>query len=263
MKRVGRIDEVWRYPVKSMAGEALEEAFITFAGILGDRLYAIRSSSAVKGFPYLTGRQRPAMLGYRPRFRHAERSLRPDNLAEAEALGPGVTPAYPDADDLALDIVTPDGVVLAMEDPRLLAELGQGAKEGQTLSLLRSDRALTDCRPVSLISQQTVRTIAAEAGPTVDRRRFRANLCADLEGMAGFAEDAFVGRSLRIGARATIAVLERDARCQMISIDPDSLEPDKEVLRAVAKNHGGCAGVYAAVLVEGVVRPGDEILLLD
>jgi hypothetical protein len=49
----------------------------------------------------------------------------------------------------------------------------------------------------------------------------------------------------------------------MISIDPDTLEENPEILRYVAKNHDGTAGVYAAVLVEGLVRPGDEIVLLD
>ena len=79
----------------------------------------------------------------------------------------------------------------------------------------------------------------------------------------GFAEDAFVGKRLRIGERAVIAVLDRDPRCKMISLDPDTGEENSNVLRHVAKAHDTRAGVYCAVLTEGTVRRGDAIVLLD
>ena len=72
-----------------------------------------------------------------------------------------------------------------------------------------------------------------------------------------------VGRRLRIGPKLTVHILERDIRCRMIGIDPETLEENPEILRYVAKNHDNTAGVYAAVLVEGLVRPGDDIVLLD
>jgi MOSC domain-containing protein YiiM len=98
---------------------------------------------------------------------------------------------------------------------------------------------------------------------TLDKRRFRENLYVDLHSGEGFGEDAFVGRRLRIGAKLTIHVLERDIRCRMIGIDPETLDENPAILRHVAKNHDGTAGVYAAVLVEGLVRPGDDIVLQD
>jgi uncharacterized protein len=60
-----------------------------------------------------------------------------------------------------------------------------------------------------------------------------------------------------------IAILERDSRCKMITIDPDTLEPNGAVLRRVSRSHDGMAGVYGAVLVEGMVHRGDEIELLS
>ena len=71
MSVVGSVDSLWRYPVKSMRGEELEEAFVGFSGIYGDRVFAFLSSAGPKGFPYLTGREQQEMLRYRPRFRHA------------------------------------------------------------------------------------------------------------------------------------------------------------------------------------------------
>ena len=60
-----------------------------------------------------------------------------------------------------------------------------------------------------------------------------------------------------------ISVLERDPRCKMISLDPDTGEHDPKVLRKVARVHGNLAGVYCAVLVEGIVRKGDSVELVD
>jgi uncharacterized protein YcbX len=101
-----------------------------------------------------------------------------------------------------------------------------------------------------------------EAGLALDLRRFRANIYADLQ-MAAFAENALVGRRLGLGAKAVIAVIGLDPRCKMITLDPDTAEAKPEVLRVVAQHHGGNAGLFGAVLIEGVVRPGDAIDLLD
>lgn len=262
MSIVGTVESLWRYPVKSMAGEPIPEAFVGYAGIYGDRVFAVTSSDAPKGFPYLTARERQQMLLYRPRFRDAELARKPPNQSEAESLGPGLTPAYPGLAMLAVDVQTPSGQVVAADDAALLAMLG-GDTGSTGLSLTRSDRAITDCRPVSLISVGTIRQIGEEVGATLDKRRFRANIFARLSSDDGFSEDAFVGRRLQIGARAVVAVLDRDPRCKMIGIDPDSAEENHEIPRRVARAHGGNAGVYCAVMTEGMVRAGDPIGLLD
>jgi uncharacterized protein YcbX len=260
---VGRVESLWRYPVKSMRGEPLEAAFVGFPGVYGDRVYAIRSSASSKGFPYFTGRDQGQMLRYGARFRYPDRMAAPPNLAEAEALGPGITPLYAGWDDLAVDVETPTGEVLAVDDPRLLDLLRQGARDGHELSVIRSERALTDCRPFSLFSLQTARQLSDELGVELGTQRFRANAYIDLRLDVGFGENHWVGRRLRIGAKAEIAVTDRDPRCKMITLDPDTGLANPEVMRRVARDHGGTAGVYGAVLVEGVIRAGDEIALVD
>jgi uncharacterized protein YcbX len=259
MSVIGKMESVWRYPVKSMRGELLDEAFFGFAGVYGDRLFAFHDTKAPAGFPWLTAREQAAMLQHQPRFRDPAHAALPINLADADALLPGITPVYGNAGDLALDVETPAGERLAVDDARLAQRL---APEGHRLTLVRSERALTDCRPVSLISRQTVARLGEEIGTTLDPRRFRGNLYIDLAGQEGFAEDGFVGRTLQIGARVRIAVLERDARCRMIGLDPDTGEENKAVLKQVGQAHGGRAGVYAAVLNEGIVRPGDAVTLV-
>ena len=263
MSTTTTVESLWRYPVKSMRGEELNEAFVGFSGIYGDRLFAFRSSASPKGFPYLTAREQRRLLQYRPRYQHPDKAARPINLAEAESIAPGVTPVFADMPDLMVEIEAPTGETLAIDDPALIRMLREGVSGAPDLMLVRSDRPMTDCRPVSLLSVQSARRLGEEIGTTVDRRRFRANIYLDFTGAGGFAENDFVGRSLRIGSKVVVSILERDPRCVMITLDPDTGESRPELLRQVAQVHSGMAGVYGAVLVEGMLRKGDAVQLLD
>jgi hypothetical protein len=263
MAAIGVVESLWRYPVKSMRGEEMTEVFMGFAGIYGDRCFAFRSSAARKGFPYLNATLQEQMVSYRPRFRYPERAAKPPNLDEARTIAPGATPVSGEWGDLMIDVVTPSGAVLPVDDPALIEMLGNGIDRRNILSLVRSDRSMTDCRPVSLVSMQTVRQFGGELGMALDKRRFRMNIYVDLFSGSGFSEDRFVGHRLRIGSRAVIAVLERDPRCKMISLDPDSGDHNPNVLRKAVELHESFVGVYCAVLVEGSIAKGDAIDLLD
>src|SRR5215831_10916669 len=176
MSMVGRVDSLWRYPVKSMRGEELDEAFAGYSGIYGDRVFAFKSSANHKGFPYFTAREQRKLLQYRPRFRYPEKAARPINLAEAEGMGPGVNPLSADPPDLMVDVETPTGETLAIDDPALIRRLREGVHGSPEVTLIRADRAMTDCRPVSLFSLQSALQLGAEVGSTADHRRFRANI---------------------------------------------------------------------------------------
>ncbi|PYK63566.1 MAG: MOSC domain-containing protein [Verrucomicrobia bacterium] len=261
MSIIGKIDSLWRYPVKSMRGEELDEAFAGYSGIYGDRLFAFRSSASPKGFPYLTAREQRRLLQYRPHFRYPDKAARPVNLTEAESMG--ANPVSADPSELTLDVETPAGKTLGIDDPALMDMLRADIDQKHQLTLMRSERALTDCRPVSIFSLQSAAQLAQEADTPIDKRRFRANVYVDLTSAQGFAENEFVGRSLRIGPKVIIRILERDARCVMITLDPDSGEKTPAILKKVAQAHEGMAGVYGAVLVEGMLHKGDPVELLD
>jgi uncharacterized protein YcbX len=264
MSIIGKVESLWRYPVKSMRGEELDAAFLGFAGIYGDRLFAFRSAASPKGFPYLTAREQPEMLRYRPRFRHPDKAAQPPNLADAERLFPGlaVTPMYAEPADLMVDVETPSGEILAIDNPALIPLLRDRVDEAHILTLVRSERVMTDCRPVSLFSVQTAQQLGEELGTVVDQRRFRANVYVDFTSIGGFGEDGFVGRSLRIGSKVVITILERDPRCKMITLDPETGVSNPAFLRRVTEAHAGMAGVYGAVLAEGMLRKGDTVELL-
>ncbi|MFN2474863.1 MAG: MOSC domain-containing protein [Chthoniobacterales bacterium] len=236
MTRIGTVESLWRYPVKSMRGEELAEAFAGFGGIRGDRLFAFRSAANGEMFPYFTNRDQREMLRYRPVLR--------------------------DETPPAADVATPDGTILAIDDPALLAMLRRGVDEKHQLSLMRSDRALADAYPISLLSVQTAAELSRELGTQWDKRRFRANIYLDLDASSGFAENELVGRSIRIGDALVVAVAAKDARCIMITLDPDTAEKSPALLKQVAQVHGGTAGVYGNVVAEGAVRKGDIVELL-
>jgi len=138
---IGTVESLWRYPVKSMRGEELDEMFVGFSGAYGDRLFAFRSSASPTGFPYLTAREQHEMLQYRPRFRQPEKAARPINWAEAESMAPGVNPVSADPTELMVDVETPDGETLAIDNPGLIDRLRQSIDEKHHLTLLRSERA--------------------------------------------------------------------------------------------------------------------------
>jgi uncharacterized protein YcbX len=258
---IGKVDSLWRYPVKSMRGEELNEAFVGYSGIYGDRVFAFRSSANHKGFPYFTAREQRRLLQYRPRFRQPDKATRPINLIEAESRN--ANPLVADLAELVVDVETPDGKTIAIDDPELIEMLRADVDQKHQVTLMQSQRAMTDCRPVSIFSLQSARQLAEETGVPVDKRRFRANVYVDLTSANGFAENELVGRSVRIGSKVVITVLERDARCMIITLDPDTGEQTPAILKKVAQAHDGMAGVYGAVLVEGMLHKGDSVELSD
>jgi uncharacterized protein len=261
MNVIGKVESLWRYPVKSMRGEELDEIFAGYPGVYGDRVFAFTSSLSPKGFPFFTGRDQRQMIRYRARFRNPEKAARPINLSEAESSG--ANPISANASELMIEVETPDGKTIAIDDQALIDNLRADIDGKHELKLLRSDKAITDCRPLSIFAVQSAKKLGEETGTNVDKRRFRANVYLDLTNADGFAEDQFVGKTLRIGSKVVVSVLERDPRCMMITLDPDTAEKTPAILKQVAQAHEGMAGVYGAVLMEGMIRKGDPVELID
>ncbi len=227
---LGRIRSIWRYPVKSMAGEQLPAADVTLQGLAGDRMYAFVQAGSSSPFPWLTGREMPSLLQYHPRWREAK----PPRL----------------------DIRTPAGDELPIESDELRVEVA--AASGRDVFLLPNYRGSFDVAPITLISDATIDRIAEASQTPPNPGRFRMNFYIDTGGEP-FAEDAWVGRTLRLGD-VRIAVTERDRRCAMVTLDPASSNASPAVLRATADLNDAYAGVYAVVLIPGQVREGQELV---
>ena len=261
MSVVGKIDSIWRYPVKSMRGEELDEAFVAFAGLMGDRLYGVIKGGGNPGFPWHTAREQESLLLYQPRYKNQTATLKPEHLAAAQGMAPGINPLYPETEQFSVDVETPEGETYSLGDGSFLEHL-KTVSEDQTLSLKFTQRSQYDCRPLSLFSVQMSDVLTKELEMEIDKRRFRANLYIDWNEDKPY-ETELVGKRLKIGEMLEINVLERDPRCKMITLDPDTSAANPEIIKHVSKVHSGFAGVYGAVLVEGVVKAGDAIEILD
>jgi uncharacterized protein len=244
MNRIGALSILRRYPVKSMAGEDLSEARITFAGLAGDRVYAFVDNENRSNFPWMTGRQGHEMVLFHPRLMAPPASSEP----------------HPRADDFSMEVHTPEGEKFQMGDAKF-TEYAQ-KRFGRPLHLRFSERSMTDLYPVSILGMSTVRALSEETGMALDHRRFRANFYARWEDGKPFFEDELVGRELQIGDEVTVRVVKKDGRCVMINLDPDTAVASLVVLQTVARHHAGCTGVYGAVLREGIVRANDPIYLV-
>ena len=259
MSKIGILDSVWRYPVKSMRGEQVDDVFVAYTGLMGDRLYAISSSDAPPEFPWHTNREQEEFVLYQARYKNHQSTLKP--AAMEAALKESLNPPYPRANAFALEIQTPDGKTLDIEDPAFLENLRDKSKGDLTLHF--SQKNAVDCRPLSLFSHQTLSQLEQETGLELDKRRFRANFYVDWMCADGFYENELINRRLKVGERLEIMILELDPRCKSITIDPDTAETQLRILKHIARKHDGFAGVYAAVLKEGTVKTGDAIYLLD
>jgi uncharacterized protein len=233
MTVVGRVAALWRYPVKSMAAEDLDGAEVSWHGLAGDRRWAfVRDGQVRSGFPWLTIRERPELLHYRPRF------------------------AEPGRPNASLTLVrTPSGGEFDVADPALAAEFGPGVR------VIKCDRGVFDTMPLSLLTTQSVAGLGrlACAGTGLAAVRFRPNLLVDARGR-DFLEDAWVGRVLRIGG-LRMRVDQRDTRCVVVTIDPVTLLRDPAVLRAIARERDNRFGVYGSAVQPGRVAVGDPVEL--
>ena len=233
-----RVLELWRFPVKSLQGERIEEAEFGAEGIAGDRRYAIFDLDTGFG---LTARRAPEML-----------------FASARATADG-----------AVEILLPDGAVAA-DDTALSAWLGRPVQLRSVKEA--ADRRYENPEDIDTEAEASWRPFAGAGGAFHDNqgatvtvlstasmggeptRRFRANVVVDEQG-----EDELVGRVVRIGA-ATVAISTPIARCVMVTrAQPDGIDVDREVLRRIHREHGGNLAVGGSVTLSGTVRVGDRL----
>ena len=78
-----------------------------------------------------------------------------------------------------------------------------------------------------------------------------------------FDEESWTRSLLQIGDGVLVGVTQRDTRCMMINLDPETGVQNPRVLKTVAQTHQGQAGLYANVVQPGVIRTGDAIRLVS
>ena len=231
---IGTVEALYRYPVKSMGGEALDFVDLSWAGIDGDRQFAFYRTGDHSRFPWFTGRMIPDTVLYRSRY--------------ADSANPrGST----------VRVVTPAGEELDIRDEALRAILAGLA--GEDIRLIQVGRGNFDAMPVSVITTATREKIEQRAGRPVDIRRFRPNIVIRPDSMAA-AEADWCGGTLVFGA-ASLSASHPNERCSFITVDPDSAAKDVKLLRIVAQDFNNCVGIYCTTARAGRIALGDRVFL--
>lgn len=279
--RLGTIARIWRYPVKSMGGEDLTKASLTWRGIPGDRGWA----------PYDETRGGISGAKRLPMLRHCSARYLSEPVSgaappRAEVTFPDGTSAGSDSSEAAraLALLCGRPVVLhglgpAGTDtaPRIAFQSESPERQRELMGLLPDEplpdfsefppeRLLVlrqgnffDALPLHLLTHTTLRTLARIA-PESDwqERRFRANLIIDSDESDGYPEMSWLKRRVRVGG-AVIDVAAGCPRCVLVTQAVDELPSDHRIMRTLVRETRHIAGVYASVVEEGEVRVGDAV----
>jgi uncharacterized protein len=238
-KEIGQIKGIFRYPIKSMAGVPLDQVGLGWHGLDGDRRFAFRRLVDQSAFPWLTASRLPQLLLYKP-------------IGEAEA-----------DKNLPTHVRTPDGAELKLRSEELQNEISQ--RHGSPVELMQLKHGIFDDAVVSLINVATVREVEREADRRLDVLRFRPNIIIESGGVEPFAEDQWIGKTLRFGADdngPAVSITMRDLRCVMINLDPETAEADSSVMKAALRLNANYAGVYATVIRSGELRIDQKVYLV-
>jgi uncharacterized protein YcbX len=245
---LGRISAIFRYPVKSMAGELLDVARLGWHGIEGDRRLAFRRLTDKSGLPWLTASKLPQLLLYKPFGLNSNANSNNGEL-------------------LPTHVRTPEGKEYELRSDDLREEIS--SRYGSEVELMNLKHGIFDEASISVISLGTVHGIARESGRGVDLcdlRRFRPNVVIETDSAEPFAEDRWVGRTLFFGegnSGPALNVTMKDERCVMVNFDPDTAERDSEVMKTVVRLNENYAGVYGTVVRAGELRVGQVVTLGD
>jgi uncharacterized protein YcbX len=250
---LGTIAALWRFPVKSLRGEALPRLALGPTGAAGDRAFALRDRGDGR---ILSAKRSPGLLRLRAGY-----PAGPGRPA-AIALPGGGTVATDAADVSAvLSRVLGREVELCGPDD---ARADRRVEWDERESFEAPPFAFVDLAPVHLLTTASLAAVAPfHAEGRFDPRRFRPNLLIDSGTRRGFPEDALAGRLLAVGETARLRVFMPTIRCAMTTAAQEELARDPAILRTIVERHEGNLGAYATVEAPGEVRLGDRVAVLD
>lgn len=238
---IGHVEAIFRYPVKSMAGERLEFANVSWHGIDGDRRLALRRTHAQNDFPWLTATTLPELILFTP-F---------GNKEDGEG-------------DIPTHVRTPEGKEMTVFGEDLAEEIGR--RHGAPVQMMHMRNGTFDDASISVIATDTVGEIGRLAGIDPDARRFRPNILVRPLRPHPFEEENWLGGVLsfgELGEGPRVSVTARDVRCSMINYDPDSGRSTPEMLKSVVRVNQNNAGIYGTVIRTGRVSIGQTVRLQE
>ncbi|MDH4414210.1 MAG: MOSC domain-containing protein [Rhizobium sp.] len=232
MRRIGRVREVWRYPVSSLGGESLASITVSPEGIAGDRRFALFDpETGLAAAPEKETRWRPALF----------------ITASQAATGVPVLRFADGAEHTLDDGALPNRLAEHFGFPVAVGLIGAGDFRFAVVSNRYKPA------PLHLVTTASAQALAEVTGlPPLDARRFRPSMLIETEQGEGFIENHWVGHIMRIG-HADIRVTEASRRCGMTLVAQPGLAEEPDVLRGIMRHNKRNLGVYAT--------PGDTVII--
>jgi uncharacterized protein YcbX len=273
---VGTIEELWRYPVKSMLGGTVRELLVTEHGGLGDRAWALRDQ---RNGRIISAKRVPRLLEFRATY---EVEPTPESAGVVRIETPDGDTLYAGQDDASARISGIIGRPVVLDNlaqPDEKASIDRNTVFGDVpVSQMKPDwtpetmpdhfqlksGSFLEIGAVFLLASGTVEHLRQLQGGTalIDRRRFRPNLCIDTGQVRGrFAEDDWPGGKLTIGDSVALDQFAPTLWWVGATLAQEELPRDRSILRTIARGHQRCLGVYGSVASPGLVRVGDPVVL--
>ncbi len=234
---VGQLAGLRRFPVRSLGGEAPNEAHVQGSGLAGDRIYDLYDEQ--RGV-FLNAANAPFLLRYRARFL--------DPLVRGDALEPWIR------------VKTPEGEEVPLSDRSWIESVSRRC--GRPVRLRARTDVESDPAPLHVLSVPTVRFLEKQYGGPLEAIRFRSNILLDLPDARPFEEDRWIGRQVWVGD-VLVEIVRPCDRCLVTSLDAETPEHSPGVLNAIARGRGGMLGVYGRTLTGNRLRVGDPVAIVD
>ena len=240
---------LWRYPVKSLQGEAIAVAGVEDDGILGDRQWGIRDERTAR---ILTARRRPELLSASASYDDGRPVITLPDGSVGVGPGAGTDRLLSEWLDGPVSLVPSVGTVPGR------AEYFADATDDTSPAIewTMPEGRYVDAAPLLVLTTASLRTGAGlHVNGVWDPRRFRPNILLDLVG-DGWIEDGWVGRPIQVGG-AVLLPIQPCTRCTMVTRAQPGLDADTDIFRTLARHHRGHLGVWSDVVTAGTISTGD------
>ena len=280
----GAVVSLWRYPVKSMAGEEIEASDVAERGLLGDRGYALIDRETGKVGSAKHAKKWPGMLDAQAAYVEPPRpgedlppiritlpdgtEVRSDEHGIDDALssmiGRPVTLSSIPPEDAKYDMYWADVAGAAPSDDQ------RDTYTEEPIGIASPPGTFFDAAPLMVVTTTTLDHLTAlYPEGRFEVRRFRPNIVVGIEdAQPNFVENAWVGGMLAVGDEVRLPVVAPDPRCVMTTLAQGDLPKDPGILRTAAQHNRidvldfgrhACVGVYALVAAGGTIRRGDRV----
>ena len=241
MSLIGKVIELWRYPVSTVGGEQVEELEVPVGGMPDDRTCGLvdRDSGAIAD-PLRDPRWKPSL--------EIQSRVGRGRVAEIKVPGGEWLPAIgPEAADAL------SGYFGFPVEIRSYA--GRSPDTGGPVAVNRYQPS--DLHLLTTASIAELQALHPSGNP--DRRRFRPSLLIEMPAQPGmFPESHWLGRTVRIGT-AVLGISDPTRRCGLTVMSQNDIPNDPDILRHLVRRNGHNMGVYATVAGAGTIRLGDSV----